>query len=202
MRYHLLPILLAACAALPAAVVQHESDDGTDWWQAAKDPVSFGELDGNGDGTVDAAEWKAGRGQLERALKETRASIMQGLDRDQSGKVSRYEAAEGRPRLRSLWTQTRALGLASWDKDHDGTLSDAERKPVVARCTAVLSRFGARVDADGDHRIENAEVEAAVTDVIEGRRKLFSLCDRNNDGQLTQKEVDVAFDLMRAIAGD
>lgn len=200
---HLVILLIAVSAALPAAVVRTSDGDGhDDSWQAGKDPVSFGDLDGNGDGKVDAAEHKAGRTQLEKALKETRASIVESLDRDDSGKVSRFEAAEARPRLKSLWLQTRALGLATYDKDGDGSLSDDERKPVVARCTAVLARFGARVDADGDRRIEKAEVETAIVEVIDGKRKLFSICDRNNDGQLAQKEIDVAFDLMRAIAGD
>jgi len=197
-------ILLACAAGLNAAVVVSGGNDLRDdtWWEAAKDPYSFGEVDANGDGKVDAAEWQAGRNQLERALKETRASIADSLDRDQSGKVSRFEAAAGKARMGSLWQQTRALAIAANDKDTDGKLSEAERKPIAARCAALLTQFGARADANGDQRITSAEAETAILVIIDGKRKLFSLCDRNNDGQLTNKEIELVFDLCRAIAGN
>ena len=31
---------------------------------------------------------------------------------------------------------------------------------------------------------------------------MFSLCDVNNNGQLSQSEISLAFDLLRAIAGE
>lgn len=192
--------LIIASALLPAAVVTHRDGDDAHPW--AKDPYSFGELDGNGDGRVDAAEWRAGRAQLERALKETRAGIADDIDKDENGRISRYEAAEARPRMASLWQQTRALAIAANDKDGSGALEGDERKAVVARVTAVLAKFGARVDADSDKRVEKTEAEAAIVEVIEGKRKLFSLCDRSNDGQLNSQEKDLAFNLLRAIAGD
>lgn len=195
-------LVLMSCACAMHAVVVRSGDGDDDGWHAAKDPYSFGDLDGNGDGRIDGAEWKAGRAQLERAIKETRAAILETLDRDDSGRVSRYEAAEGKPRMMTLWAQTRALAVAAHDQDGDGKLLNEERKVIVARVTAMLAKFGARVDADGDRRIERVEAEDAIVDVIEGRRKLFSLCDRDNDGQLKQQEIDLSFNLLRAIAGD
>ena len=133
---------------------------------------------------------------------KTRAGIADDIDKDENGRISRYEAAEARPRMASLWQQTRALAIAANDKDGNGALEGDERKAVVARVTAVLAKFGARVDADGDKRVEKTEAEAAIVEVIEGKRKLFSLCDRSNDGQLNSQEKDLAFNLLRAIAGD
>ncbi len=199
MRRMLFALSLLCFLSTAHAAVYVGADDSD---QSDKDPYSFGELDGNGDGKIDQAEWKAGRSQLERGLKETRASIADALDRDHSGKVSRFEATEGKPRLSSLWVQTRALAMAANDRDGDGKLSDAERKVIVGRCTAVLARFDARIDANGNRKIEPSEAEKAITEVIDGKRKLFSICDRTNDGQLTQQEIDLAFDLLRAIAGD
>ena len=108
----ILSFLFLCCIATLDAVVVYSDGGGDGNWQNVTDPYSFGELDGNGDGKVDGAEWKAGRSQLERAIKETRAGIRDDLDRDDSGKVSRYEAAEGKARMQSLWIQTRALAVA------------------------------------------------------------------------------------------
>jgi hypothetical protein len=203
MRHFLILMLIICTASLHAVVVKTGGDGGNEgWWDNAKDPYSFGELDGNGDGKVDAAEWKAGRSQLDRAIKETRAGIADALDKDDSGKVSRYEAAEGKPRMATLWAQTKALALAANDKDGDGKLLDAERKAVVTRVTTLLNNFRARVDANGNGVISKVEAEDAIVEVIEGKRKLFSICDRDNDGQLKNQEIDLAFNLLRAIAGD
>jgi hypothetical protein len=197
-----LPLLFLCCMATLDAVVVRTHDDRDDNWPTVTAPYSFGELDGNGDGKVDGAEWKAGRSQLERAIKETRAGIRDDLDTDESGKVSRYEAAEGTQRMTSLWAQTKALALAANDKDGDGKLLDTERKAVVARVTNLLNSFRARVDANGNGVVSKVEAETAIVEVIEGKRKLFSICDRDNDGQLKNQEIDLAFNLLRAIAGD
>ena len=200
MRLTILALILLCAGTLDAVVVR--SDGGDDNWPTVTAPYSFGELDGNGDGKVDATEWKAGRTQLDRAIKETRAGIRDDLDTDESGKVSRYEAAEGKQRMASLWAQTKALALAANDKDGDGKLLDAERKAVVARVASLLNGFRARVDANGNGVVSKVEAETAIVEVIEGKRKLFSICDRDNDGQLKNQEIDLAFNLLRAIAGD
>jgi len=200
MRHAFLALGLACLCPLHAVVVSHGDGGSDEKW--ATDPYSFGDLDGNGDGKVDAGEWKAGRTQLERAIKETRAGIADDVDKDDSGKISRYEAAEAKPRMMTLWNQTKALALAANDKDGNGKLEGDERKAMVARVTALLSKFGARIDTDGDKRVEKVEAEAAIVEVIEGKRKLFSICDRSNDGQLNNQEKDLAFNLLRALAGD
>ena len=200
----LLPLLLLSCSAFaaerPKVVVIDGNDTG--WsFTGVEDPASFGELDGNGDGKVDAPEWKSGREQLVRAVKETRASALDGTDRDNSGKVSRYEAAEAKPRIRSLWQQTRSLAIAANDQDGDGKLVDKELDAPVNRAGTLLARTGGRVDGNNDHVITPVEVETAIRAVIDGKRTLFSVCDVNNDGQLSQKEINIVFDLLLAIAG-
>lgn len=202
MRLALLALILLCTGTLDALVVKLDGNGSDERWPTVTEPYSFGELDGNGDGKVDAAEWKSGRAQLERAIKETRAGIRDDLDTDESGKVSRYEAAEGKPRMATLWAQTKALAIAANDKDGDGKLLDAERKAVVTRITSLLNGFRARVDANGNGVVSKVEAEGAIVEVIEGKRKLFSICDRDNDGQLKNQEIDLAFNLMRAIAGD
>jgi hypothetical protein len=113
-RLPLIALILLGAVRLDAVVVRGgDHNDKGDWWNGAEEPYSFGELDGNGDGKVDATEWRAGRNQLERAIKETRAGLSEALDKDDSGKVSRYEAAEARPRLATLWAQAKALALAA-----------------------------------------------------------------------------------------
>jgi hypothetical protein len=198
----ILALLLIICATSLDAVVVRGDGDGGDNWQNVTDPYSFGELDGNGDGKVDAAEWKAGRTQLDRAIKETRAGIRDDLDKDESGKVSRYEAAEGKARMQTLWNQTRALAVAANDKDGNGKVEGDERKAMVARVAGLLNNFRARVDANGNGVVSKPEAETAIVEVIEGKRKLFSICDRDNDGQLKNQEIDLAFNLLRALAGD
>jgi len=107
----ILPTLLLCSALLPSTClfaverpgpVIVTKSDGNDAWQGAADPASFGELDGDHDGKISDAEFKAGRAQLERAIKETRAAALENHDKDDSGKLSRYEAAESRPRFVSL----------------------------------------------------------------------------------------------------
>ena len=200
----IIPLLILAGLAVAAdrtpRVTIGDSDGAWDF-PGANDPASFGELDGNGDGKVSSTEWKAGREQLMRAIKETRAAALDAHDRDDSGKLSRVEAAEAKPRFASLWQQTRALALAANDADGDGKLTGKEVDPLVTRAGHLFARVGARVDADHNRTLTPSEVETAVRAVIEGRRTLFSICDVNNDGQLSQREAAIAFDLLPALAG-
>lgn len=204
MRSLALILIVAATAAAESGggvVTRPRVDDG-DWWNdGVKLPYSFGQLDGDGDGRVGGAEWEAGRRQLERALKETRAGIQEALDRDDSGKVSRYESAEGQPRFRSIYGQARALAIAANDKDGDGMLSDAERAPIVARVREVLAATGARVPAATPGHPTGDETLAVMRAVVSNEGAMFSVCDRDNDGQLSTQELDIAFRVIRAAAG-
>lgn len=184
----------------PGPVVVARTDGG-DAWRGVSDPASFGELDGNGDGRISDAEFKAGRAQLERAIKETRAAALEDFDKDNSGKLSRYEAAESRPRFHSLLEQARALARARNDADHDGKLNRVEADPIIERCGPLLAAKGARV-GQKNGVVTETNVADALYQVIDGKRTVFSLCDVNNDGQLSQQEIGLAFDLLRAVAGD
>jgi len=200
----ILALLLLASLVVAADRTPRVTIDGNDgdWdYPGANDPASFGELDGDGNGKVSSTEWKAGREQLGRAIKETRAAALDAHDNDGSGKLSRVEAAEAKPRFASLWQQTRALALAANDADGDGKLTGKEVDPLVNRAGQLFARVGARVDADRNRTLTAAEVEGAVRAVIEGKRTLFSICDVNNDGQLSQREAAIAFDLLPALAG-
>jgi hypothetical protein len=98
----------------------------------------------------------------------------------------------------------------------DGTIADrhstsrAPGRVLLATLLAVLllgcgdrpTAEQARVDANGNGQISKVEAEAPIVEVIEGKRKLFSICDRSNDGQFNNQEKDLAFNLLRAIAGD
>ena len=197
----LLPSLLAAADRTPLVRPVGDGDSGDSVWQGAANPASFGELDANGDQKIDRTEWKAGRLQLEREIKETRALALEAFDQDQTGKLSRYEAAEAKPRFASLWHQARALARANYDADGDGTINRAEAKDIINRAGPLLAAKGARVGQE-NHVVTPDNVATAITDVIQGKRTMFSLCDVNNDGQLSQQEIGLAFDLLRAIAGE
>ncbi len=169
---------------------------------ATSQAIGFQALDGNGDKRVDSAEWQAGRKALEQAIVKTRVDLSEALSKTGSGKISRLEAGATRPRFTSLLGQAKALVLAKSDADGNGTLSDAEGEAVVARCSAVLLKSGARSDEQGieiDWRTQTATI---LGKVIAGDRPMFPICDVNKDGQLTLEEVDVCFSLLRAIAGD
>lgn len=201
-----LSILLVCSSCLFAVertgpVVVTQTNDGGDAWVGVADPASFGELDGNGDGKISDVEFKAGRAQLERAIKETRAAALEDFDKDNSGKLSRYEAAESKPRFHSLREQSRDLARARLDADHDGKLSRTEADPVIERCGPLLAAKGARV-GQKNGIVTETNVADALYQVIDGKRTMFSLCDVNNDGQLSQQEIGLAFDLLRAVAGD
>lgn len=165
-------------------------------------PVAFAALDGNADRRIDTAEWQAGRKALERAIGKARADIAELLSQRESGKISRFEAAGSRPLFLSLLGQARALLLAKADADGNGSLSDAEGTEVVARCSDLMQRSGARADEQGAEIDWRTQTATILGKVVSGDRPMFPLCDVNRDGQLTPEELDVCFDLLRAIAGD
>ena len=200
-----LPLLLLISTCVGAVertgpVVVTTTDNG-DAWHGVSDPASFGELDGNGDGKISDAEFKAGRAQLERAIKETRAAALGDFDKDNNGKLSRYEAAESRPRFSSLLDQARLLARARSDADHDGKLSRIEANALIERCGPLLAAKGARV-GQKNGVVTETNVADALYQIVDGKRTMFSLCDVNNDGQMSQQEIGLAFDLLRAVAGE
>lgn len=122
-------------------------------------PVSFGVLDGDGDGKVSAAELRAGRQQLLRAVKECRASLIESLDSDDSGRLSRFEAGADKGRIGSLIAQARVLVRGAHDADKDGTVTEAEAPQVVAAVRNLLTRAGARgVDVDGKRGVSKSRL--------------------------------------------
>lgn len=183
-------------------VVNVQDGSGNDDQADAMGAVwSFGELDANGDGKISSAELAEGRQGLEKAIRDTKAGMVQYLDKDHSGKLSKYEASEATGRIASLNQQARSLALATYDKDGDGKLSDKERATLEARLASVLASSGARIDANGDRRVSREEAFAAVEALLNRKRTLFSLCDTNNDGQISQQELELYFALLRAAAG-
>jgi hypothetical protein len=169
---------------------------------AASQAIGFQVLDGNGDKRIDSAEWQSGRKALDQAIAKTRADLSEALSKTGTGKVSRLEAGATRPRFTSLLGQAKVLVLAKSDTDGDGALSDAEAKDVVARCTEVLLKSAARSDEQGIEIDWRTQTAVIIGKVIAGERAMFPLCDVNKDGQLTLEELDVTFNLLRAIAGD
>lgn len=202
----IVPALLLALLSVPChavVVVHNNSDSDSDWWkEGAKAPWSFGVLDEDGDGTVSAAEIAKAHDQYFAALKESRSSLLAASDVDNSGKLSRYEAQEARPRFNALRDRAKALALAIHDTDHDGKLSEAERQRLVQVLAQTFVQNGTtRVDADKDRKLTDAEVMQAIASIVEGKGALFTLCDRNNDGQVSPQETKLAFDLLAVCAG-
>lgn len=197
-----IPLLLFALGAVGASEVIRVPGNGS-WHQKQENtsPLSFGDLDGDGDGKVSSAELHAARQQFVRAVKECRASLMESLDGDDNGRLSRFEAGEGKGRIGSLIAQARALVRGAHDADKDGTVTEAEAPHVIAAVRNLLTRSGARgVDVDGKRGISKDEAADAMRAIAEGGGTLFRLCDRNNDGQLSQMEADLAFELILAVA--
>ena len=76
-------------------------------------------------------------------------------------------------------------------------------------CTNLEERIGrvfvkhssAGVDTNKDRNFSRAEVNAAIAAIREGKGKLFTLADHNNDGQMSTQEANLVFDLLAAAAG-
>jgi Ca2+-binding EF-hand superfamily protein len=202
---HLALLFLSlACLPLPAAVVVSGGDNGnSDWWREGNTaPWSFGEVDRDRDGKVSQGEMAEARQQYATALKETRASLQAAIDLDQSGKLTRHEAAEGMPRYVSLRERARVLAVAANDKNHDGKITEDESLGLEKRIGAVFVRYGAAVvDADRNKNFSRTEVQSAIQAIRDGKGAMFTICDLSNDGLLSVKETDMAFDLLAAAAG-
>jgi Ca2+-binding EF-hand superfamily protein len=197
-------VLLLVVLIVPlSAVVVSGGDTNNDWWREGQTaPWSFGVLDGDGDGKISAAEFSAAQKQFATALKETKSSLLAAIDADHSGKVSRYEAAEGMPRWVSLRERAREMVVAASDQDGDGKLNEDESFTLEKRIGTVFVRYGtAGVDANKDQNFSRPEVQAALRAIREGKGKLFTLCDRNNDGQVSVQEANLAFDILAAAVG-
>lgn len=195
--------LLSALIAPLSAVVVSTGDTNSDWWREGQSaPVSFGVLDADSDGKVSAAEFGAAQKQFATALKETKSSLLSAVDGDNNGKLSRYESAEGAKRWVSLRERARELAVAASDQDGDGKLTEEESLGLEKRIGTVFVRFGtAGVDANHDKNFSRPEVQAAIRSIRDGNGKLFTLCDRNNDGQLSVQESKLAFDVLAAAVG-
>jgi Ca2+-binding EF-hand superfamily protein len=195
-------ILLSALIAPLSAVVVSGGDTG-DWWREGQSsPWSFGVLDGDSDGKVSAAEFGAAQKQFAAALKETKSSLLAAIDKDNSGKLSRYESAEGMSRWVSLRERAREMAVAASDKDGDGKLTPDESLGLEKRIGTVFVNYGtAGVDSNKDQNFSRPEVQAAIRAIQEGKGRLFTLCDRNNDGQVSVQESRLAFDILAAAAG-
>ena len=174
-----------------------------DWWSdGSKNPTSFGALDADGDGKLTNGEMANARQQFAMALKETKASLMMAVDLDQSGKMSRYESAEAMPRWISLRERAREMAIAIGDRNGDGKLSSDEMGSLEERIGKVFVKYGvSRVDKNKDNNFSRAEVNAAIMSIKEGKGAMFTLCDLSNDGQLSVREADMAFEILAAAAG-
>ena len=142
------------------------------------------------------------RQQFAIALNETKASLMAAVDLDQSGKMSRYEGAEAMPRWISLRERAREMAVAANDRNGDGKISADEANGLEDRIGRVFTKYGAgRVDTNKDQNFSRPEVSAAIKAIKEGKGAMFTLCDISNDGQLSVREADMAFDILAAAAG-
>ena len=204
--------MLASCPLFAVVVVggggsgggvRYNGTGGTDWWSdGSKNPASFGILDEDGDGKLSNNEIIKARQQFAVALKETKSSLINAVDLDQSGKMSRYESAEAMPRWVTLRERARELAIAMDDKNGNGKLSSDELGNLEQRIGNVFVTYGVtRVDANHDKNISRAEVTAAIMAIKEGKGALFTLCDISNDGQISVREADMAFAMLAAAAG-
>ncbi len=198
---------LAACPLFAVVAVSGNGNrtgsDNGDWWRDGnKQPESFGVLDEDGNGTVSTGEMAKARQQFASALKQTKASLMAAVDLDHSGKMSRYEGAEAMPRWVSLRERAREMAVAANDRDGDGKISPAEANGLEERIGRVFIKYGAaRVDTNKDQNFSRTEVDAAILAIKQGKGAMFTLCDLSNDGQLSVREADMAFEILAAAAG-
>lgn len=191
-----------ALAHLDAAAIRVRAREG--WGQdpddAVKQALSFGDLDANLDGKVSPAELSAARQDFARKVKETRAAALDGLDSSDSGKLSTYEAQAGKGRWVSLWDRAIAIAIVANDDDQSGDLDDKEASHAVARLTDIVNRRNLRIPhAKG--QATRDEVIAAFQEFIDGKRTIFSICDVDNDGELSQIEIGYAMEILIAISG-
>lgn len=200
-------LLSLACCPLFAVVsgggvVTGPTDNG-DWWREGQTaPWSFGVLDEDGDGMVSKGEMAKARQQFAAALKETKSSLIAAVDLDHSGKLSRYEAAEGSTRWVSLRERAREMAVAANDRNGNGKVDPDEASLLEERIGKVFVKYGAaRVDKDKDKNFSRTEVNAAIMSIRDGKGAMFSLCDITNDGQLSVREAEMAFDILAAAAG-
>jgi uncharacterized protein (DUF2141 family) len=106
------------------------------------------------------------------------------------------------PRWVSLRERARELAVAMDDKNGDGKLSPDETGPIEQRIGNVFVKYGvARIDTNKDKNFSRAEVTAAIMAIKEGKGAMFTLCDISNDGQLSVREADMAFEILSAAAG-
>lgn len=203
MKKFALLLLTLACAPLPAVVVSGGDSGNSGWWREGNTaPASFGDIDRDRDGKVTQGEMAEARQQFARELKQTRSSLQAAVDLDQSGKLSRYEAAEATPRWNSLRERARELAVAANDKNHDGKITEDESMGLEKRIGAVFVRYGAAVvDADHNKNFSRTEVQMAITAIRNGKGAMFTICDLSNDGLLSVREADMAFDILAAAAG-
>jgi len=203
LRSLVLLLSLASCPLFAVVVSGGGLNDNNDWWRdGSKAPESFGVLDENGDGKVSSGEMANARQQFASALKQTKASLMAAVDLDNSGKMSRYEGAEAMPRWVSLRERAREMAVVANDRDGDGKVTADEAKGLEERIGKVFVKYGAAwVDTNQDKNFSRPEVTAAIKAIKEGKGAVFTLCDISNDGQLSVREVDMAFDILAAAAG-
>ena len=124
------------------------------------------------------------------------------LDANKDGRIDRPE----------LETAARALSdqrFAAMDANGDDALSEGEYEDAMAKLRAQQKHrrrrpFGrgsriktfAEVETSGDGRIDRSELFDAGT---ARRDKLFSFCDADSDGLLTQVEVDRARERLKKL---
>jgi hypothetical protein len=197
-------LIFSSAVSVSAAVVSSSGiNDDLSWWREGQtSPYSFGELDADRDGKISSGELNEARRQYAKALKETKASLMNAIDLDHSGKLSRYEASEGSPRLKSLREFAVVLARAENDANGDGKVDEKERMSLETRLGMVFQRYGvALVDTNKDKNFSRSEIDKAALAIKEGKGALFRYCDISNDGQISVREANLAFDLFAAAAG-
>lgn len=100
------------------------------------------------------------------------ARLLGQLDRDGDRAISREEARVMRDERFRLW-----------DRDGDGAVSEAEMVAVAQeRIAARVAKMFARMDGNGDGRIERAELDAA------GEAR-FERMDADGDGRASFQEI-------------
>lgn len=107
--------------------------------------MGFGDIDANLDGKISQQEWSDAYKSFGRAIADTRAAALSGLDTLDSGKLSEYEAKAGKGRWMSLWDRAIQMAIAANDKNSAGELSDDEGAPVVKRLQMVVNRYNLRI---------------------------------------------------------
>ncbi|TCL10170.1 Ca2+-binding EF-hand superfamily protein [Shimia isoporae] len=171
-------------AALSVTAVGASAKEG-DRHHRGGEPMTFEQLDTNGDGFITVEEMEA----------HAKSRFMQ-LDTDGDGAISleemksKFSAKEGSEGNSDRRAKKLDKMFSKMDTNGDGKLTEDEMKPRGDRHAKMFERM----DADGDGKISQAEFDAHKAErqakMADRKAKMFEKLDTNGDGVISKEEFE------------